>query len=299
MGRHRDVAPKDIKVGTIGVNPWGSIRIILCGISYSMNIIESIILGIIQGITEFLPVSSSAHLVFIQNYFCITEPQVFYDCLLHMATLAVIIVYFREDIKKIFLNSYKIKEVKTNQFSRVFWLIVAGTVPTVIIGYFFKDTIEAVFGKIMIVAVLLMITGVIVFISDRIGNNSKREMNTGIRDALIIGFAQGIAILPGISRSGITIVACIILGLNRQWSAKYSLLLSVPAILGATVLKLKDAGFIVQSGMVITYLSGIITAFIVGYLALKVFIRVLTERKLGYFAYYCWLVGLMVILSQI
>ncbi len=261
-----------------------------------MSVIKSIILGIVQGAAEFLPVSSSAHLVFGQHYLGFSSPQIFFNVLLHFATLMVVLVHFRKDIGKIIVNLHKVREIKTNEYCRTFWLIAAGSVPTVIIGYVFRRRIEEVFDSVVIVAVLLIVTGIVVFISDRIRETSKDEIKTTIIDVLIIGAAQGLAILPGISRSGMTIVTALFMGLNRRWAARFSFLLSVPVILGATILELTDSAVDFSAHLMMVYAAGMISAFIVGWISLKVLIKILENRMFSYFSYYCWFIAILVLI---
>ncbi len=264
-----------------------------------MDFIKSTIMGVVQGATEFLPVSSSAHLVFSQHYLGFKNPQILFNVLLHFATLMAVLIYFREDIGSILRNFYKLKEIKSNGHCRTFWFVAAGSVPTAVIGYVFRDNIEEIFGNITVVALLLVFTGLLVFISDRIRRTTKNEIQTTIIDVIIIGTVQGLAILPGISRSGITIVVALLLGFNRRWAAKFSFLLAIPAIIGATVLELTRLTGDFNGHLVIIYSAGVISAFVVGYLSLRILMKILESRKLSYFSYYCWLIAAIVLLQQI
>jgi len=264
-----------------------------------MNILKSVFLGIVQGIAEFLPVSSSAHLVFAQHYLSVEEPQVLFDVMLHCATLVAVLIYFRKEIQSIVKNFYKLNEIRSNDSCRTFWLVVAGSIPAALIGYVFNEKIREVFGDVKAVALLLLVTGMIVFVSDRIRNTPKGRRETLLMDALIIGTAQGIAILPGISRAGATIFVALLMGLERKWAAEFSFLLSIPAIGGAMLLETMKSGSTVSGDLIRVYLAGGAVAFLAGYLSLGVLIRVLVNKKLKYLAFYCWFVAVLVFLQQL
>jgi undecaprenyl-diphosphatase len=272
---------------------------------------EAIVLGIIQGLTEFLPVSSSGHLALAQYFFGITEPQLFFDIMLHVGTLGAIIVVFRRDIRDVFaaiVGREPASHRMTRKSGRIFaWLIVVGSVPTVIIALLFSMFVEKLFVIPLFVSVMLFTTGVILWLSGRFGPifqplppnsnelaaRSTRDLN--VISALIIGAAQGIATLPGISRSGATISVALMRGVDREEAARYSLLLSVPAILGAVLLELKDIASIDIS--VWTIIAGAVVAFVVGYVAIKVLLRTLRRGEFSRFAYYCWGIGAVSILG--
>ena len=243
-----------------------------------MTIFEAIVLGVLQGITEFLPVSSSGHLVLMQHFLGIKESQVFFDVMLHFGTLgAVIIVYYqligslmRTGFATLFQADFYRHPRLTISNSpdlRLIWFLLLGSIPTGLIALLFKDSLEAIFGKPMVVAGMLIITGLILQLS-RLGQR-RRQTEIPLRawHTPLVGIVQGLAIIPGISRSGSTISISLLLGLSPQVAAQYSFLLSIPAILGAVVLKLKDVGEITIAPTVIV--AGILTSFIVGYIALR------------------------------
>ncbi len=271
-----------------------------------MTILEAIVLGVLQGVTEFLPVSSSGHLVLVQHFLGIKESQVFFDVMLHFGTLgAVIIVYYqligslvRTGFATLFQADFYRHPRLTISNSpnlRLIWFLLLGSIPTGLIALLFKDSFEAIFGKPMVVAGMLIITGLILQLS-RLGQR-RRQTETPLRawHTPLVGIVQGLAIIPGISRSGSTISISLLLGLSPQVAAQYSFLLSIPAILGAVILKLKDVGEITIAPTVIV--AGILTSFIVGYIALRFLLAMLNRGKFSIFSYYCFALGIVAAVS--
>jgi undecaprenyl-diphosphatase len=255
-----------------------------------MTIIQAIILGLVQGLTEFLPVSSSGHLVLMQKFLGISEGGLTFEVLVHFGTLvAVFIVYWRE-----------IFDLIKNPMQKMTYLIIVGAIPTALMGFIFKPYFEKLFESIIAVGISLVITGCILWISDNHLGGLKNEKNTSWFDVLIIGFAQGLAITPGISRMGLTVSAGLMRGLTREMAAKYSFLLSIPVIFGANLLEFKDA---FSSGLQLTgnlpYIIGTLVAAVSGVFAIKVLLKVLKNGKLRYFSYYVWILGIIIILQQI
>ncbi|MFH1784701.1 MAG: undecaprenyl-diphosphatase UppP [bacterium] len=267
-----------------------------------MGFIESAILGIVQGLTEFLPVSSSGHLVFMQNVLGVGEIEILFDVFLHVGTLLAVFVFFRKDIAGIFSNVKNIRSFRTNVQARTLLFIIIASVPTAIIGLAFKDYFEKVFNNLLIVACFLFVTGVFLFIAERVSvpsDKQKSMLGMNISDALIIGCMQGFAIAPGISRSGATITAGIFRGINRELAARFSFLLSIPAILGAFLMELKDCAQMLGSVSILSIVTGTLLAFLSGYYALRVLFSVIRKRRLGIFAYYCWAVGLVIVVRAL
>lgn len=271
-----------------------------------MTILEAIVLGILQGITEFLPVSSSGHLVLTQYFLGIKESQIFFDVMLHFGTLgAVIIVYYqllgalvRTGFSTFFqANFYRHPQrmMDNAPHLRLLWFLLLGSIPTGLIAVLFKDSLEAIFGKPMIVAAMLVVTGLILQLS-RLGQRRlQSEPPLRAWHTPLIGIAQGLAIIPGISRSGSTISIAMLLGLSPQVAAQYSFLLSIPAILGAVALKLKDVEKITIAPTVIV--AGTLTSFIVGYIALRFLLAMLNRGKFSIFSYYCFALGIAAAMS--
>ena len=271
-----------------------------------MTILEAIVLGILQGITEFLPVSSSGHLVLMQHFLGIKESQVFFDVMVHFGTLgAVIIVYYqligsliRTGFSTLFqADFYRHPRLTISNTPnlRLIWFLLLGSIPTGLIALLFKDSLEAIFGKPMVVAIMLIVTGLILQLS--YFGQKEQQTETPLRawHTPLIGIAQGLAITPGISRSGATISISLLLRLSPEVAAQYSFLLSIPAILGAVALKLKDAGEITIAPTVIVV--GTLTSFVVGYIALRFLLAMLNRGKFSIFSYYCFALGIVAAVS--
>jgi undecaprenyl-diphosphatase len=274
-----------------------------------MEIYQGIILGIVQGLTEFLPVSSSGHLVLGQIYFKITEFGMIFDISVHMGTLAAVLVVYFSDIKLIvksiinFLAKLAGRKpwvhlLKTDEDLKLAIFIIIGSVPTALIGLALKKYEHILFTSDTLVGCMLILTGTILWTSRRYYQNEGPEIQLDTKRAICIGIVQGFAVIPGISRSGSTIVAGMAAGLDRHRAAKFSFLLSVPAILGAQILGIKDAmetGFVMNSAII----YGTIMSFLVGLVALKLLLKLVHRGKFHLFAPYCWLAGMLVLLSKI
>lgn len=271
-----------------------------------MDILDAIWLGLLQGLTEFLPVSSSGHLVILQHFLGIDEPQIFFDVMLHVGTLgSIIFVYFRDirTIATVFLSSiftadsyrHPVKKIKAASELKFLWLVILGTIPTVIIALIFKKWLKSAFDYPAVAASMLIVTGLLLQMPRLRKTETERALNS--LDAVRIGIMQGVAIMPGISRSGSTISTALFTGISPKTAARYSFLLSIPAIIGATILELKDLTEIAIP--IFTLLIGTLTAFLVGYFALRFLIGMLNRGKLHVFSYYCWGLGVIVLIEQI
>ena len=266
-----------------------------------MEPLQSVMLGIIQGLTEFLPVSSSGHLVLLQNLFGITEPELLFDISLHVGSLMAIFIVFYQEIRNILQallrlpalikSSGNLKSLfADNEEIRISALILVGSIPTAILGILFHKIADQIFGAVWIVGAMLLVTGTLLWFTRQMSIEGRPLIKVSIRDALLIGLMQGMAIMPGISRSGATISVALFLGMNREVAGRYSFLLSIPAILGALILGLNSTTIQTDiPGKII--LLGTFTAGIVGYIALKVLLRMVKQGQLYYFAPYCWLLG--------
>ena len=271
-----------------------------------MTILEAIVFGILQGLTEFLPVSSSGHLVLMQHFLGIKESQVFFDVMLHFGTLGAVIIVYHQLIGALVRTSFlalvqgdfyqhPLSTIGKTPHLRLIWFLLLGSIPTGLIAVLFKDSLEAIFGKPIVVACMLIITGIILQLS-RLGQKRPRaEAPLRAWHTPLIGIAQGLAITPGISRSGSTISISLLLGLSPQVAAQYSFLLSIPAILGAVIIKLKDVGEITIAPAVIV--AGILTSFIVGYIALRLLLAMLNRGEFSIFSYYCFALGIVAAMS--
>lgn len=217
-----------------------------------MNIIQGIIIGIVQGLTEFLPVSSSAHLVFVQNLLGV-EASLAFDTFLHLGSLLAVLWFFRGDIiqmlKSWWLSIGDILQHRFRQgliddpYKRLAWYVILATIPVGIVGVLFNDAVESLFaGALYVPAFFLFVTGTILYLSQRMNSGEINFKNIGPKESLVMGLGQACAVLPGLSRSGTTIAAGLVMGLDKEFAAKFSFILSIPAILGAFLLQLKDIG---------------------------------------------------------
>ena len=261
-----------------------------------MDILKSLLLGIIQGLTEFLPVSSSGHLeifkVFLDFSYDSTN-SLFFTLIVHLATALSAIIYFWKDVKEIIMSLISFKKDENTFFA--FYILVS-MIPAGLAGYFFESEINYLFnGNLILVGFMLILTSFILYLSDRF-NNSNKKLN--LKSSLIIGFTQALAILPGISRSGATIGTSIFLGLNRDIAAKFSFLMVVPVIFGSS-LKIIFDNEIDFNNNISNYLVGFSAALISGYYACKWMIIFVKKSKLIYFSIYCLLIGLLSIIYSI
>jgi len=256
-----------------------------------MDPIQAIILGFIQGITEWLPISSTGHLRIIEQILGLTLPLLF-DVTLHVGTLIVILLFFRKDIKLI-LEAF-VKGKVTSENGKMISLIIVATVPTALIGLVLSSTIEEHFSSFMPIASAFLTCGLVLYLSKT--GREQKESITYIA-ALAIGAAQGIALIPGLSRSGLTIATALLLGLRREKAFKFSFLISVPAIVGAlcvTIYEQHEMLTLVGVGWT-EILVGITVSLIVSYLALKLLWKALASKKFYLFAFYCWLIGVLLL----
>ena len=256
-----------------------------------MNLLQAIILGLIQGITEWLPISSTGHLRVIENLMGLQIPIVF-DGLLHIGTIFVTLVFFRKYIREILSALWK-RDFKT-ETGKIIPLIIIGTVPTVVIGLIFGDMIEAAFNGLLPIAGAFALCGIVLYAS-KMGRES--HSSPSVIEALLIGTAQGIAIIPGLSRSGLTISAALLFGLRREKAFPYSFVLSIPAILGAIGLTLfSEFDALVPSGVeFIEILVAVAVSMVAGFFALKLLQRVLIAKKFHLFAFYCWFIAAVLV----
>ncbi len=289
-----------------------------------MTIVQAIILGVIQGLTEFLPVSSSGHLAIMKNILRMDlETGALYDVLLHVATLVAICIVMRKDIAKLILEFISIvRDVFTNflifidrithkddqyyikimssAYRRFVVLIIVSSIPTAIIGFLLNDIIETVENELLVPGICLIATAVIILISDFLADGTKKPKDATVYDAFAIGTAQGIATLPGLSRSGTTITACILCGFDRKFAVKYSFIMSMPAIFGALILKLsKISSETVTGGDIAVYIVGMVIAAVVGYFALIFTTKLVQKKSFKYFAFYCFGIGVVSIIAYI
>ncbi len=249
-----------------------------------------IALGLLQGLTEFLPVSSSGHLVMLQGLLGFKENPVAFDLLLHLATLGAVFLYFRKDLWCLTLSLFPPYSERVEERRLVGWILIA-TVLTAAIGLSLKHQVEALFSTPRWVAGALLYTGLLLFVGDWVESGRVRSEDAGPWRSLMVGLFQGVAVFPGVSRSGSTVVAGILTGMSREEAGRFSFLLAVPAILGAAVLEAPHISSI-PSKLFVPYLSGMVVAFVVGYAAIAVFLKAIKTRSLKWFGLYCWAVAL-------
>jgi len=277
-----------------------------------MTLLQAIILGVIQGLTEFLPISSSGHLVISQRLFGLTEPGIAFDISVHLGTLAAVVIFFRREIAEVNRAAVTgcrrliIREASAarlfaeDQGFRMAMLLVAGSVPTALIGIWLQMYSEQLFsslalagGMLMVTGLILVATGVLLWLTRGVEEKGRGVSGFTLGIALAIGVVQGLAIIPGISRSGSTIAAGLLFGLDRKTAGTYSFLLSIPAIIGAALLHLLTDGL--ADFDLWPMVIGAAVSFVVGFLSLGILMRIVGRGKLYLFAPYCLLAGLAVL----
>lgn len=286
-----------------------------------MDLIQSVIMGIVQGVCEFLPVSSDGHLALMKYILHIkTDNGILFEVLLHFGTLIAVFIAFFKDIwelicdglgiiSDIFVNivrllhnmsskkKVKYKKIITNPSRKLVLLILTATIPTGIIGVVFDHAVEIAGQSLLVPGLGLVLTGLLLMIADRVRTGRKKEMEATYKEAGIIGTAQGLAILPGLSRSGSTITAMLIAGYDRSFAVKYSFIMSVPAVLGAVIFKVKDVTWTaISQNDLMNYLVGTIIAAFVGFISIKTMLIIVRGKKFKYFAYYCVSIGIIAVI---
>ncbi|MBE5928621.1 MAG: undecaprenyl-diphosphate phosphatase [Lachnospiraceae bacterium] len=287
-----------------------------------MSLFEAILQGIIQGLAEFLPISSSGHLAIFQEVFDINSIGMVFDVMLHFGTLLAICVAFWSDVVNLFKEGIAIvrdfiinifvffrnigksdnkkqsyKKMVTSPYRKFVMLVIVSTIPTGILGILLEELITKASTSLLIVGICLLITGVLLLISDCLPSGKKNAKNISYKEAGFVGIVQGFATLPGISRSGSTITACLLCGFDKSFAVKYSFIMSIPAVLGATILELKDFGSLSISGTEIShYIIGTVIAAVIGYICIKTMLVLVRGKKYKYFSYYCFMMGIFAIL---
>ena len=259
-----------------------------------MTIWEAILLGIIQGATEFLPVSSSGHSVLVPLLFNLESPSLGAVAIAHLGTLFAVLLYFRADLRQLLLGSLQAVQkqtfMKSADFRLAVWIVI-GTIPAVIVGYIFKDFFDGLSANPRVVAMFLLLTGAILLLGEYLLSGKKKIEDMGAVDAVWIGLLQALALFPGVSRSGSTIMAGLFRGLNRELATRYSFLLGIPAIAGGGLLSVID---LIQSNdttPVMIYLVVLIVSFIVGYACIVWLLNIVRKYSFNGFAVYCGLAG--------
>jgi undecaprenyl-diphosphatase len=281
-----------------------------------MNILEAIVLGIVQGATEFIPVSSSAHLVLVPWLLRWSNPGLAFDTVLHLGTLLALVAVFWRDLlalatawlrsvialsrRVVRRSNSEAVSVESSPEARLAWWILLATIPAALMGALWQDQFEALFNSPIRVAFLLLVTGIWLVLAERLGRQEHQAEDLQWWQALLVGLAQGFAIAPGISRSGATIGAGLLLGLRREAAARFSFLLAMPIILGAGLLQIKK---LVDSGGLGANVTGLVlgflAAFVTGYACIRFLLGYVRNRSLSVFAVYCWLAGLVAIVVHL
>ena len=275
-----------------------------------MSYLESIVLGLVQGLAEFLPISSSGHLALLQQWFGIEEDKVLlFAVLLHVGTLiSVLIVYWKDVWELIVELGLTIKDIFTGKGLRLNErpvrklgvMIIVATIPTGLIGVLFNDFFNGLYNSVIPIGVGLIITGFLLVIAERMGDSNRGIKQMNYRNALFVGVVQGIAICPGISRSGSTLFGSLICNLDRKFAVKFVFRISIPSILGSAVMEAPAA---IEAGMSMSelgpILAGMAVAAVSGLIAIKTMIKIVSNKKLSYFSYYVWALGLFVVLYGI
>ena len=260
-----------------------------------MSLLLALFLGLLQGFTEFLPISSSGHLVLAQELLPgFSQPGVLFDVTLHLGTLVAVCLYFWRDLWNMLLSLFSAHHEGSEDNRRLLWLLIVGSVPTALMGLLFRKQFEAMFNDLFAAGVWFIITGLLLFVTDRVSMQGRQLAAMGVKDAVIIGVAQGLAIIPALSRSGATIAAGVLLGLERGLLVRYSFLLSIPAVAGAFVLQLvahRHEAF--HQADFLPYGIGTLAALVVGYWSIDVLLNMTRSRRLSVFAYYCWVIGMI------
>lgn len=272
-----------------------------------MTYIEAVILGLVQGLAEFLPISSSGHLALLQQFFGIKEDNVLlFAVLLHVGTLISVFIIYWKDIWELIVELFlTIKDIFTGKGLRLDErpvrklgvMIIVATIPTGLIGILFNDFFDGLYNSIVPIGAGLLVTGCLLVIAERMGTSNRGIKEMNFRNAIFVGVVQGIAICPGISRSGSTLFGSLLCNLDRTFAVKFVFLISIPSILGSAVMEAPDA---IAAGMNMSDLGPIIVGMIVaavsGLVAIKTMIKVVSNKKLNYFSYYVWLLGIFVII---
>ena len=276
-----------------------------------MNYPMAIFLGFLQGVAEFLPISSSGHLTLMQHFFGVSEVDNLYNILLHFATLIAVCAVYWKDIVEMVLEFFRglavlfsrrgSREVERVPVARrLVLMVILGTLPLALVLPI-EEHVEALGSSPIFVAVMLLVTGGILFFSDRLARGTKTARTATVKDALLVGLAQAFATIPGISRSGSTISAGMLLGFDRKFAVRYSFLLSLPAVLGATLVKVLKAfgGEGIDPALLPKYLVGMVVAGVVGYFSIRLVQLLADKGKFGKFAYYCWIAGAAALVAAI
>ncbi|MCG9969722.1 undecaprenyl-diphosphate phosphatase [Pelotomaculum terephthalicicum JT] len=254
-----------------------------------MTVLQALVLGIVQGLGEFLPISSSAHLVLVPWVFKWQDPGLSFDVALHMGTLVAVVAFFWRDWARLITNGLLRKPTRDGS---LFWYLVIATVPGALSGFFLEKQAETVFRNPVLIGIMLIVMGIALYWVDRKAARRKQLYGISLADSLFIGFLQALAIIPGVSRSGITMTAGRFRGLTRETAARFSFLLSTPIIFGAGVAKLDELS---AGDLNAAFITGVVSSAVVGFMSIGFLLRYLTERSFVVFVWYRFVVGIAVI----
>ncbi len=264
-----------------------------------MNYFLAILAGLVQGLTEFLPISSSGHLVIFHEIFNFQlQNNLLFDVVLHLGTLGALVLFFYSDIVKLaqaFFTSLVKWNLKQDHEQRLAWLIIIGTVPAAILGYFFEDLITTYFHQTWLVGVMLIIIAIAMWLTEKYAESRREISQLNLYDSLIIGLAQAVALIPGTSRSGMTIIAGMGQKLKRQQAARFSFLLSIPIVLAAGVKQVLEINWTSQADLWLLAL-GFVSALVSGYLSIKFLLNYLTHHSLNIFVWYRLTIGCLILI---
>lgn len=256
-----------------------------------MSILNTIIQAIIQGLTEFLPVSSSGHLVLFQQLFHVQQPNLLMDVFLHFGTLLAVLIYFAKDLVSLTVGFFKSPFSFRKPETDFMWKIVVASIPTAILGIIIEEYFSNVFESMTIVVIDLSLTAIFLFVSDFFKKKGKDIFGLSWLDVILIGTVQGLAVFPGISRSGSTIVVALLLGMKRKEAGVFSFFIAIPALLGALILGLKGANVVCSPNFIINLILGVGISFLVGLASIKFLFVILKKAQFKFFAFY--LIGLV------
>ena len=275
-----------------------------------MSIFEAVLLGLVQGLAEFLPVSSSGHLALLQHFFGIEGENILaFAVMLHIGTLVSVFIVYWNDIYQLIIElGAVIKDIFTgkglrmdlNPTRKLGVMIIVATIPTALIGLIFKDLFSAMYLSLIAIGIGLLVTGTILWLSERLVKGARQIGEMKLKHAILIGICQSIAISPGVSRSGATLVGGLVSGLDRNLAVKFAFLISIPSIIGSVIIEAPDAfrgGFALEFAFPI--ILGVIVAAVSGFFAIKTMIKVVSNKKLHYFSFYTWALGSIVIMYTI
>ncbi len=276
----------------------------------TLTMFQSIILGLVQGLGEFLPISSSGHLALLQNFFGIEgESVLFFAVMLHLGTLISVFIVYWKDIVELFkeliavikdIFTGKGLRVNANPTRKLGFLIIVASIPTAIIGLCFNDLFTGFYNSLIAIGIGLIFTGTILFIAERMKGGKRTATEMPFRSAVFVGIMQGIAITPGISRSGSTLFGGLTTRLNREFAVKFAFLISIPSILGSVILETPKAiAQGIDMSLILPIIVGMLVAAISGLIAIKTMIKLVSNKKLSVFSYYTWILGAFVIIYSI